>query len=201
MKLTEHLRIHLRALKMIFNWDRTFALCWTVGAVLSAGIPYVPIYFSAKLVDGLYQSADVRILTIYAVLAVGIVFVLKVVETYISSLRSKCEGADYRREEWQYSQKAMNMAYESTENREVALLRGRIKMESQTGYNSFWAYYSLEEGCKYITQIVFSISMTLSFFIQYRSSRRSRNTLMLSRMPCSTLRSHSAVRISSSLPA
>ena len=165
MRLTEHFSIYFRALKMIFNWDRTFALCWTVGAILSAGTPYVPIYFSAKLVDGLYQGAELRTIITYAALAVGMVFVFKVVETYISSLRDKCYGAIYRQEEWQYSQKAMSMAYKSTESQEVALLRSRIRMESQTGYNSWWTYYSVEECCKNITQIVCSISMTMSFFV------------------------------------
>ena len=165
MRLGKHLRIYCRALKMIFNWDRTFALCWTVEAVLSAGAPYVPIYFSAKLVDGLYQGEDFNTMLIYALLAVGIVFVLKVLETYISSLRDKCYNEIYRQEEWQYSKKAMNMAYESTESQEVALLRARIRMESQTGYNSWWTYYSVEEICRNLTKIVCSISMTISFFV------------------------------------
>ena len=68
MSLSEHIRIYRRAIKMIFKIEKTFALCLTLGAALSAVIPYVPIYFSAKLVDGLYQGAALQTVIIYAVL-------------------------------------------------------------------------------------------------------------------------------------
>lgn len=164
MSLSEHIRIYRRAIKMIFKIEKTFALCLTLGAALTAVIPYVSIYFSAKLVDGLYQGAALQTVIIYAVLTVGIVFVLKVIEAYIVSMRDKAENAMYRREEWQYSEKAMSMAYESTESNEVALLRARIKMETQTGYNRFFLYLSLERGSRRITEMICSLALTVSFF-------------------------------------
>lgn len=165
MKLSEHISIFGRAIKFVYKLDKIYVFCIIFGTFLSAIIPYVPIYFSAKLVDALYIGASVQRLLLYVVLTVGIVFVLKLMETYISFLQDKASNKMYRHEEWQYSEKEMEMAYESTENREVTLLRERIKKETQTGYNSWYLYVCIRDFCRFITEIICSIALTSSFFL------------------------------------
>ena len=140
MRISEHIRIYWRAVKLIFRLERTYAVCLIFGAVLSAVIPYVPIYFSAKLVDSLYQGAAIQVIVAYAILTVGIVFLLKLLEAYVSSLKDGGENAIWRWEAWLYSDKAMDLAYVSTESHEVALLRGRLRVETQTGYNFYYLF-------------------------------------------------------------
>ena len=164
MTISEHFKIIRRAVIMVFQTEKTFALCLTLGSMLSAVIPYVPIYFSAKLVDALYAGTPLRIILYYMTLTVGIVFLLKLTETYIHCLKDESESAMYRRETWTYSKKAMDMSYESTESRDVLLLRDRIKMETQTGYNRFYLYLCIDESSRHITAILCSISLSFSFF-------------------------------------
>ena len=76
MKLSEHISIFGRAIKFVYKLDKIYVFCIIFGTFLSAIIPYVPIYFSAKLVDALYIGASVQRLLLYVVLTVGIVFVL-----------------------------------------------------------------------------------------------------------------------------
>ncbi len=164
MRLSEHISILGRAIKFVYRLDKIYVYCIIFGTILSAIIPYVPIYYSARLVDALYIEATVPRLLMYVVLTVGIVFLLKLMETYISFLQDKAINAMCRKEEWQYSEKAMEMAYETTEDRNVTLLRGQIKKETQIGYNRWYLYVCIRDFCKFITEIICSIALTGSFF-------------------------------------
>ena len=161
MKISEHFRIYRRAVKLIFRLERRYAVSLVFGAILSAVIPYVPIYFSAKVVDSLYQGAAGKVIVTYAILTVGIVFLLKLLEGYVSSLKDSGENAIWRWEAWLYSEKAMDMSYVSIESHDVALLRGRLRVETQTGYNFYYLLRSMREGSLRITEIVCSFSLTV----------------------------------------
>lgn len=164
MRLSEHISIFGRAIKYVYKLDKIYVFCIIFGTILSAIIPYVPIYFSARLVDALYIEASVSQLLLYVLLTVGIVFVLKLMDTYIAFLQDKAINAMCRKEEWQYAEKAMEMAYETTEDRNITFLRERIKKETQTGYNRWYLYVCIRDFCKFITEITCSVVLTSSFF-------------------------------------
>ncbi len=164
MKLREHIAITKRAVKMVFQLDRTFAVCVILHSFLIAVIPYIPIYFSAKLVDALLAGAPIDTLVLYVSLTVGITFLLHLFKSWIEHIRHNASNVIYRMEEWQYAEKAMRMAFESIETRDVQILRNRIKKETQTGYNRFYLHMCMEYAVRYTTQIVCSLSLTLSFF-------------------------------------
>ena len=70
----------------------------------------------------------------------------------------------WRNEEWAYSEKAMQMAYESIEDPEVTRLRYRVRSESQTGQNLFFLYEHIEQFTGQATKIAASIALIVSFF-------------------------------------
>ena len=51
MKFTEHIQISKRAIRHLFSLSRSYATCLILNAVLQNLMPYVPIYFSARLID------------------------------------------------------------------------------------------------------------------------------------------------------
>lgn len=165
MKLSEHIQIFKRSLKLLFSLSRTYFICLVLNSVISAALPYVPIYFSARLIDALYASRPVKVLACYVLLTVGLVFMLSLLNTYVSSKRNIASGEMYRSERWLFSEKAMQLAYESIEDNDVTLQRERIRIESQTGYNLFYLYTRTESLIGNITQIVLSLTMTASFFM------------------------------------
>lgn len=164
MKISEHFRIFKKSARLLFSLSRTYSICLILNSLIGAVLPYVPIWFSARLIDALLDHRPVKTLIIYAALTVGIVFLLKIADTYISSLRSAAAGEMYRNEDWSFSEKAMQMAFASIEDPEVARLRERIRMESQTGFNLYFLYRCAEELIRDLTQIVMSASLTVSFF-------------------------------------
>lgn len=164
MKLSEHIRTLKRGTGLLFSLSKTYAVCFVFDNLIRAILPYVPIYFSALLIDGLVCGAPVRLLALYVLLTVGIVFMLSLTDAWLSARLTVSQNSLYRNESWLYSEKAMEMAYASIEDREVRALHDRIRKESQTGYNLFNQVYWLGDSIHALAQILLSCSMTVSFF-------------------------------------
>lgn len=165
MKLSEHMQIAKRSVGFLFSLSKTYTVCLILSSITGAVLPYVPIYFSARLLDQLYAGLGARVLALYVLLTVGSVFLLSLAHTWLSSRRSMASNTLYRNENWNYSEKVMQMAYESIEDRDVAILCARIRKESQTGYNIFYLYNCLEGVIEHVAKIGMSLWLTASFFL------------------------------------
>lgn len=164
MKLGEHFQVFRRAAKYTFSINRKYTVLLIANTFLSSIIGYVPIYFSAKVIDALIARASVETVILYVALTVGIVFAVNLLNAYISSEKNVAYDAIWRNEDWSYSEKAMQMAYKSIEDPEVTRLRYRVRRESQTGQNLFYLYQHIERFTGQVTKIVASIALTVSFF-------------------------------------
>ena len=165
MKLSEHIQLAKRSVGLLFSLSKAHTICRMLASVIGAVLLYVPIYFSARLLDRLYEGSGAGVLALYVLLTVGIVFLLSLVHTWLSSRRRMAGTEMYRNENWKYSEKALRMAYEAIEDRDVALLRNRIQKETQTGYNIFQLFSSLEQIVGNATKIGMSLGLTASFFM------------------------------------
>ncbi|MBQ8642500.1 MAG: ABC transporter ATP-binding protein [Clostridia bacterium] len=165
MTFREHIAITKRSIRMLWDYDSTYFASMTVRTILSGVMPYIPIYFSAKLIDALAAGESIGVLVLYVGLTVGLVFLMNLVSTWLSTVESTHMMYLYRERNWQESDKIMSMAYASIEDRETSLLRERINMESQTGYNLYYLRYGIELFLYHITQILSSVSMTISLFL------------------------------------
>lgn len=164
MKLSEHIKIFTRGVRYFHSLSSAFVICLILMSITASILPYVPIYFSARLLDALYAGEPTETLALYVLLTVGLAFCLNLFQTYLSSRFSAALNALYRNERWQYAEKAMGMSYSSMEDSNVTLLRDRIKMETQTGYNMYFLQYGIEYLTRHIVTIFMSLSLTLSFF-------------------------------------
>lgn len=164
MKLNEHFQVLRRAAKYTFSINRKYTVLLIMSSFLSAIIGYVPIYFSARVIDSLIAKDSVETVVLYVALTVGIVFAVNLLNTYISAEKDVAYNAMWRNEDWSYSEKAMQMAYESIEDPEITRLRYRVRRESQTGQNLFYLYRHMERFTGQVTRIIASIALTVSFF-------------------------------------
>ncbi len=162
MKLTEHIQIARKSVGLLFSLSKAHTICMILASFIGAVLPYVPIYFSARLLDRLYEGSGVGELALYVLLTVGIVFLLSLARAYLDSRRRMAATEMYRSEDWKYSEKTMQMAFESIEDREVALLRDRIQRETRVGYNIYWLFSSLEGITGHVTKIGMSLWLTAS---------------------------------------
>lgn len=164
MKLKEHLKIFWRGVKYTFALERKYTLLLIINAFLSSVIGYIPIYFSAKVIDSLVEGGSWENSIVYVILTVGLVFIVRLLISYTDSAKNIASYTMWRAEDWMYSKKAMDMAYESTEDPEVTRLRYRVRRENQTGKNLWDLYRNMEQLVGYITKIVASLALTASFF-------------------------------------
>ena len=164
MTLREHFSIMKRAIKKCFELEKKYMVCLMLSAFLDAVTGYIPIYFSAKVIDALVEGATLGETVTYVLLTVGLVFLVKLAAAFVGSVRDVYTNALYRNEDWAFSEKAMQMAYESIENPEVTRLRYRVRMDSRTGFNGFYLLDSTEKLIIDGTKIVASAALTASFF-------------------------------------
>ena len=164
MKLKEHLKIFWRGVKYTFALERKYTLLLIINAFLSSVIGYIPIYFSAKVIDSLVEGGSWENSIVYVIFTVGLVFIVRLLISYTDSAKNIASYTMWRAEDWMYSKKAMDMAYESTEDPEVTRLRYRVRRENQTGKNLWDLYRNMEQLVGYITKIVASLALTASFF-------------------------------------
>ena len=165
MKLKEHLQISRRSVKLLYALSNRHLICLVLGSGGTAILPFVPVYFSARLIDALTAGSDIRTLALYASLTVGITALGSLVKAWLEAQEEvgfkEVNGAL----DWLHAEKAMSLAYSSIEDREIALLRERIKTETQTGYNLFFLIGCVESVIQYAVQILASISLTASCFM------------------------------------
>ena len=164
MKLKEHLQISRRAIKMLLHLSRSYTIYLMAAAFLSALMPYIPIWFSAELVDSLYSGAPISRIVLYAALTVGLTFLSGILLAYINARKGISQDALYRSEEWMYSEKTMQMAYASLEDRDTSLLRDRILNESRTGMNLYFLTGCVDHIISHGTTVVLAVGTCATLF-------------------------------------
>lgn len=164
MKLNEHIQISRRSVKLLYSLSRRYMICSVLRCIVTALLPYVPIWFSARLIDALLISSGLRTLTLYASLTVGLSALLGIAASLLTA-QSEIGFTELNNAlEWQYAQKAMSLAYSSIEDREVALLRQQVRDEAKTGYNVYYMTGCIGDFVINMTRILASLSLTASFF-------------------------------------
>ena len=84
-------------------------ICMIFDLLLSALLPFVPIWFSARLVDAIWAGAAAEKIAMYAALTVGLTFLLGLLRKCLQAAAEEKAESLYRREEWEYSRKEMDM--------------------------------------------------------------------------------------------
>lgn len=160
----EHLSLGRRAIHLLYSLSRRYFCALLLDRIVSALTPYVPIFFSARLIDALAAGAPRSTLALYAALAIGLTALFGVLRSYLSAQRNIGSSETFCTHEWRYAQKAMHLSYASIEDRDVALLCERIQAETNTGYNIFYLTIAMDRLISALVQVLASFSLTASFF-------------------------------------
>ena len=164
MTLKKYTKANFRGVELLYSLSRHYLICLVLSGIVTAITPYVPIYFSARLIDALSAGADVPTLITYAALTVGLAAILSLIGALLKSQQEIGQKKAICGYDWMHAEKAMNLSYASIEDREVTLLRQQVINESNTGYNLFYLIKCVEQFVVYTTRIFVSVSLTASFF-------------------------------------
>ena len=162
--MKERWDLNRRAVRLLCHLDRKYFLCTLFSSLTTAIAPYIPIYFSAKIIDALTAGAGGKTLALYAALTVGLTALIGLAGALLKMHADVGEAELDRLVDWQHAEKAMDLPYALIEDRKTALLRERIEMETQTGYNVY--YYAVTAGglVRYAVQIAAAVLLTFSLF-------------------------------------
>ena len=133
--MKERWDLNRRAVRLLCHLDRKYFLCTLFSSLTTAIAPYIPIYFSAKIIDALTAGAGGKTLALYAALTVGLTALVGLAGALLKMHADVGEAELDRLVDWKHAEKAMDLPYALIEDRKTALLRERIEMETQTGYN------------------------------------------------------------------
>ena len=165
MTFKEHIKMERRALKELWLHHHTYVIYMCLFFIFEAAYPYIPTYFSAEIINNLYEGAPISTVITNVVLAVGLTFLCHGIVRFVQPRLSIAHNNTFKTEDWLYSKKAMEMEYSSIESSDIALLRSRVRQESHTGFNLWQLLKTVRNNVSNITRIVCSLALSISFFI------------------------------------
>ncbi|MGM9664441.1 MAG: ABC transporter ATP-binding protein [Eubacteriales bacterium] len=165
MKEKNHgFKLFFRSLRLIERLDNIYLLVLVISAIVTAALPYIPIYFSSVIIDELLSEARPRMLIIYVALTVGLSFLCGFLIKILGKIKSYKRQNFSRKEEMLFSQTAMEMEYAVLEKHSTRTLFSRIKEEQRSGHNTPAFCSSLELVLTNLTQLLIAVFMIRSLF-------------------------------------
>ncbi len=156
----------LEAQRMMWALDRTVCLTGIAVALIDAVQPFIGIFLSAYVLDGLEQGRDMKTLIVIAVLAVGGVFGLQLLKSYINKVQKVHIDTCMFSYEKKRSERTLTMDYELLESPMVNAIRTRVKNDHNWGagfYSVIWAFPRLVSAT---LGVIISIIVVLPLFWQ-----------------------------------
>ena len=163
-RIKKELKILFRGVRLLFEIETAYIVLLIVSNILSAIIPYINIYFIARLVNELAGSQNTKIIFIYVALTVSLTALLMLTLNGLNHLKDYHQEQFFKNEKLLFSTKSMEMDFGQLEKQETTLLLERVNIESQTGYNTYYLYTFLGHWITSLTNIAASFSLTWSMF-------------------------------------
>lgn len=151
---------------MMWELDREVCLTGIAVAFIDAVQPFIGIFLSAYVLDGLEQGQDMKRLILTAILAVGGVFGLQVLKGYVKKVQTVHIDICVFGYEKKRSERTLTMDYELLESPMVNAIRTRVKNDNNWGsgfYSVIWAFPRLVSA---VLGVVISIIVVLPLFWQ-----------------------------------
>ena len=164
MTFKENISIIKRSYKFLYNLEKTYVIMHILHSLFSGLIPFVPIYMSALIIDELIGGKDPERLLIYVLVTIGLTFSLHMLNSLCGKIRDYHEDILYTNDDRAFTEKTMSLDYEKIEDTEIYLLREKIKLQRQTGYNLYYLSVSLQDFIFSFVQIISSIAITSTLF-------------------------------------
>ncbi len=164
MTFKEHISITRRAVRLLWQLGPSCTSTLIASSILEGICPYVPVIFSAMLIDGLAAGAPIGTLALLAGLTVGLTFAANALWRWTLTAFNTRAGEAYTALEWKFCEKALGMAYENLENRDVKLLLERIRKENQTGYNLFYLHQTVKLLFRSAAQVLGGLGVLTELF-------------------------------------
>lgn len=150
--------------RIMWQLDRQVCLTSVGETVISAVQPFIGIYLSAYVLDGLNQGREMSSLIMTAVLAVGSVFLLSLFKSYLKKVKEVHTNICVQKFEKKSNMRTLMMDYELLESPAVNNIRSRIQKDMEWGSGFYSAVWSLPELYTSVLGIGIAFSVVLPIF-------------------------------------
>lgn len=137
------------AQRMMWQLDRTVCVTAAATALTDAVQPFIGIFLSAYVLDGLEQGQDMGTMVLTVLLTVGAAFLLQVLKRYLVKIREIHTDICVNSYEKKRCERTLTMDYELVESPLVNEIRNRIKNDNDWGagfYSVIWVLPNLISG-------------------------------------------------------
>jgi len=153
----------LKEIRRIRPWLLSLIM---VRAVFEAVAPFIPIYMSGLIINGIAQGKSYLPLIEYAAAAITSNLLVVLFIGWLSRFIQIGQEQFNHKYEMVLSQKMMEMDYASVENPETHRLRAKINENQMMNGGMLRLLRAFKELVKCLFAIVFSVALTLSLFTQ-----------------------------------
>ena len=166
LPLREHLKNMKRILQVVAEMDKYYFFLTSIVHLINVIIPYIGLYLSAYVLDGIVGGTSLRQMLIVIAVALGASFVLSCIASTIWNRMEVRRDDMYYRYSSAVELKILTMDYSRVDSPEVAKLRDRIQRDMNwgAGLNSvFWQFNGILYTC---INIVMSTFVGLPILVQ-----------------------------------
>ena len=137
--------------------DRRLVICSVMGAIVQSVIPFIGIFLSAYILDGLQSGESFHTLFLVSLVSVSILFLLTVLQAYLDKLRNTHIQICGQRFHTLMSMKTISMDYPLLDSPKINAIRAKIQHDNDWG-NGF---YSLGEQLPWLLSSILSVIISL----------------------------------------
>lgn len=156
-KRKETIQNMIDTVRMMWQLDHTVVVTMLVNALIEAGIPFVGIYLSAYVLDGLGTGRQKEGLLKVVFMAVGLVFLLTILSSYLKEIHQVHMDRCVRKFDMEKGKRTLTMDYELLDSPLVNEIRARIHNDSHWGAG----FYSIIYGAAGVIRESLSIGISV----------------------------------------
>ena len=164
-KLKEDIRLIMKGLKEIHSICKGLLTLIVFRAIFNAVTPFVNIYMSALIIDGITAKTGLRTLLLYAIITVSTNLLVLLSTSLLNRFINLRQSEFDARYEMKLSKKIISMDYMAVENPETHRLREKINEVRNMNGGGIWRLFSsFQSTIKSLFTVIFSVSLTMSLF-------------------------------------
>lgn len=161
----ETLQSTLRAYKIWNRYAPNLLTAITLHSVFSALAPYVPVYFSAQILNELAGARDPERLTTLVLLTLSVTAALALVTALLRRWKEVCSSAQYQRNLFVQIDKMLSMDFQAADAPETHELLSQIRQNTNWyGHGLMLPIWYLEKLIQPIFGILGAAALTVSLF-------------------------------------
>lgn len=152
------------SIKMMWQLDKTVFITTFISSVIKAALPFIAIFLSAYVIDGLSQGKDIHALILISILTVGGTFALTVINAYLGKIKDIHTEICVKKFDMKMSIRTLTMDYELLESPKVNDIRTRIRNDNNWGSGFYSMIGQLPALISSFVSLVVSIIVLLPLF-------------------------------------